>query len=150
MPGEAEIEWTQAADGSLEIRTSQLRITDARDGVDVDFVERMLRGSYWAAERTREAIETSIACSIPFSIFEGDRQVAFARVLTDRSTFAWIADVIVDPETRGRGLGKQLVQSLLVHPDVAPAQQKLLRTKDAHGLYAQYGFEDMDCMTRRD
>jgi GNAT superfamily N-acetyltransferase len=119
--------------GDLEISTDPTRI-------DVDLVHAFLSASYWAHERTREAVERSIANSIAFGAYTGGRQVAFARVITDRAVFAYLADVFVVPEFRGRGISKALIGAILVHADVAALKMILLRTRDAHGLYEQFGF----------
>jgi GNAT superfamily N-acetyltransferase len=134
---------------SMEWTNNQFRITDDPAAVDVDFVERMLRTSYWAAERPREVIERTLESSISLSLFCEDVQIGFARVVSDEVTFAWICDLIIDPVCRGDGLGKWFLECIMEHPAVAGTSQQLLRTSDAHGLYAKYGFEISECMTRR-
>ena len=118
----------------LEISTDPTRI-------DLDLVHAFLSSSYWAQGRTREVVERSITNSIAFGAYTAGRQVAFARVITDRSVFAYLADVFVVPEFRGHGISKALLRAILAHPDVASLPLILLRTLDAHGLYAQFGFE---------
>ncbi len=118
----------------LEISTDPARI-------DVDMVHRFLSTSYWAEGRSRETVERSIANSIVFGAYVSARQVAFARVITDRAVFGYLADVFVVPELRGRGVAKALMQRVLSHSDLAGLKLILLRTRDAHGLYAQFGFE---------
>lgn len=124
-------------------------LTDETSDVDVDFVESMLRTTYWAAERSREKIEGSVEKSINFSVYEGERQIAYARVVSDSHCFAWIADVIVDPEYRRRGIGRWMMECIMDHPDVRETTLQLLRTRDAHPLYSPFGFDTDDCMTRR-
>jgi len=133
----------------MEWRTNELSMTDDPLAVDVDFVERMLRTSYWAPRRERSVIERSLQTSVPLSVFHADRQIGFARIVSDLVTFAWIADVIVDPQYRGRGIGKWMMECIMEHPAVVGTSQQLLRTTDAHGLYARYGFENAECMARR-
>jgi len=133
----------------MEWRKGDFRITDDPRAVDVDFVERMLRISYWAPERPRETIEHTLGTSIPLSLLRDDVQIGFARVVSDEMTFAWICDLIIDPAHRGDGLGKWFMECIMEHPAVAGTSQQLLRTSDAHGLYAKYGFEISECMTRR-
>jgi GNAT superfamily N-acetyltransferase len=133
----------------MEWRTNELSMTDDPLAVDVDFVERMLRTSYWAPRRERSVIERSLQTSVPLSVFHADRQIGFARIVSDLVTFAWIADVIVDPQYRGRGIGKWMMECIMEHPAVAGTSQQLLRTTDAHGLYARYGFENAECMARK-
>lgn len=133
----------------MEMREGDLHLTDDPDVVDVHFVESMLRTSYWAADRPRAAIEASIRTSVPVSLFRDGQQVGFARIVSDWVTFAWIADVVVDPSERGRGLGRRLMRFVMDHPSVSGTTQQLLRTHDAHGLYERYGFEVAECMARR-
>jgi GNAT superfamily N-acetyltransferase len=130
----------------LEISTDPARI-------DLDMVYGFLSTSYWAQTRPREAVVRSIANSIPFGAYSEGRQVAFARVVTDRAVFAYLADVFVVPEFRGRGISKALMRAILAHPDLAGVTMILLRTRDAHGLYRQFGFVPMpgpeEMMVRR-
>jgi GNAT superfamily N-acetyltransferase len=125
------------------------KITDDPGAVDVDFVERMLRTSYWASERPRDVIERTLETSTVLSLFRDDQQIGFARVVSDEVTFAWICDLIIDPACRGDGLGKWFMECIMEHPAVAGTSQQLLRTSDAHELYAKYGFVISECMTRR-
>lgn len=134
----------------MEWRRDQFTLTDDPTAIDVDFVESMLRSSYWAADRPRSVIEASIDRSVNFIVLHDDHQVGYARVVTDGTTFAWIADVVVAPEMRGRGLGKWLMECILDHPSIKSTTQKMLRTRDAHGLYRRFGFEVAACMNRRD
>ena len=122
---------------SVEVSTDRSRL-------DLDLVHRYLsEEAYWARGRTREQVERSIEHSLPFGVYVEGRQVGFARVVTDRATFAWLADVFVLPEARGRGLGKRLVETVLAHPELQPMKRWLLATADAHGLYRRYGFEEL-------
>jgi len=117
-------------------------VTDDPAPLDFDFIERMLRASYWAAERPRDVIERSwlSPASVPFSLWDGDRMIGMARAVTDRLTFSWIADVMIDPDYRGRGLGQFLMRCVVEHPDVR-VTKLLLGTRDAHAFYAKLGFE---------
>jgi len=117
----------------LEISTDPARI-------DVDLVHRFLSMSYWAEGRTRDVVERSMAYSICFGAYTSGRQIAFGRVVTDRAVYGYFADIFVVPEFRGRGIAKRLVDAMLAHPDVARLNGVHLRTRDAHGLYAQFGF----------
>ena len=114
-------------------------ITDNKKLISPQMVKNLLDGSYWAPDRSIELIERSISNSICVSAFYDEELIAFSRVVTDQAFFAWIADVIVIPPHRGKGLGKELIQFIQDHPDI-PASLQLLRTKDAHGLYEKYGF----------
>jgi GNAT superfamily N-acetyltransferase len=117
--------------------------------LDHDFITRSLATTYWAAGRPREVIEKSIASSLCFGAYVADtkEQVGFARVVTDRATFAWICDVFVANSHRGRGLGKRLMDEVVSHPDLATTKM-YLGTKDAHGLYERFGFVNWQLMRR--
>ncbi|HEX2183426.1 MAG TPA: GNAT family N-acetyltransferase [Rubrobacteraceae bacterium] len=108
--------------------------------VDLDVVHGYLTASYWAAGIPRETVARSIAHSLPFGLYHGARQVGFARAITDRATFAYLADVFVLEEHRGRELGKWLVEVILSHPDLQGLRRWMLATRDAHDLYRRYGF----------
>jgi GNAT superfamily N-acetyltransferase len=123
-----------------EWRRGEYRITTDPDEIDVDVVHGFLTTCYWAWGITRERVARSIAGSIPFGLFARDQQVAFARVISDQSTFAWVADVFVLPAWRGRGLGVWLVEAMLAHPDLQGLRRWSLATRDAHSLYARFGF----------
>jgi N-acetylglutamate synthase-like GNAT family acetyltransferase len=110
------------------------------DLLDVDAIHAYLSRSYWAAGVPRETVERSIRGSICFGLYAADKQIGFARVITDRATFAYLADVYVLEEYRGRGLSKWLMRVIMAHPDLQSLRRFMLVTRDAHGLYAQYGF----------
>ena len=121
-------------------------ISTDRERLDVDLIHQFLDSSYWAEGRTREMVERSIRHSLCFGVYAVDagagstRQVAFARVITDCAVFGYLADVFVIPAYRGRGISKGLVRAILTHPDIKDLKVLLLRTRDAHGLYAKFGF----------
>lgn len=114
--------------------------------MDVDAVHRYLsEEAYWSLGRSRETVERSLAGSVVIGAYAADEtQAGFARVVTDRATFAWLCDVFVLPGHRGHGLGKRLVAAALSHPAVAGVGRVMLKTNDAHGLYAPYGFTPVD------
>lgn len=120
-----------------------IEITTDRARMDVDLVHRFLSASYWAAGRSREVVQRSIDHSLCFAAFRDSQQVAFGRAITDRAVFAYIADVFVVPECRGAGIGKALIGAMLDHPDLLGLQVMLLRTRDAAGLYSQFGFQPL-------
>ena len=123
---------------SVEITTDPARI-------DIDRVHRFLSESaYWALGRSRETVKRSIEHSLCFSVIGDGELVGFARVVTDRAVFAYLMDVFILPEWRGRGLSKDLMRSILEHPDLQGLKLFLLRTSDAHGLYAQFGFQPIE------
>ena len=114
--------------------------------VEVDVVWRFLsEESYWARGVPRETVLKSLANSIPFGVYEISpqsrrEQVGFARVVSDRATFAYLADVFVLTEHRGQGLSKRLLETVLAHPELRGLRRWLLFTADAHTLYEQFGF----------
>jgi len=119
---------------------SALSISNDRARLDVDAIHAYLSRSYWAAGITRERVARSLERSLCFGLFDGARQIGFARVVTDAATFAYLADVYVLEEYRGQGLGKQLVDAVRAHPDFADLRRFVLWTRDAHGLYERFGF----------
>jgi N-acetylglutamate synthase-like GNAT family acetyltransferase len=104
----------------------------------VDFLQHK---SYWAKTRSRETIEKSIRHSLCFGLFNSEKnQVGFARVISDFAVFAWVLDVFILKDYRGKGLGKLLLQEITAHPDLQGLKRWGLATKDAHALYQQFGF----------
>jgi GNAT superfamily N-acetyltransferase len=122
---------------------TRYRITTDAAEFDVDRVWRWLRGSDWAAGIPRALVERSIRGALCFAIFERERQLGFARVITDRATFAYVADVFVDESARGRGLATRLLRAVVAHPELQGLRRWMLATRDAHGLYAKVGFRPM-------
>jgi len=113
--------------------------TDARE-MDVAAIHAYLTESYWAQGIPREIVAKAIAGSLCFGIFKGEEQVAFARVVSDRATFAWLGDVYVLEHHRGRGLAKWLMEAVVAHPQLQGLRRFMLATRDAHGLYEKFGF----------
>jgi GNAT superfamily N-acetyltransferase len=104
--------------------------------------------SYWAAGRPFEIVRHSIENSLPFGVYKGCEQAGFARVVTDYATFAWLADVFVLPAFRGQGIGKWLIGVITGHPRLQGLRRWILATKDAHGLYAKFGFTPLQAPER--
>lgn len=110
--------------------------------LDGDWIHRTLsEHSYWARGRSRELQDAANAGSRCFGVYDGDRQVAFARLVTDGATFGWLADVIVDPGRRGEGIGKLLLEGIVAEIDRLGLKRTVLKTDDAHTLYARHGWE---------
>jgi GNAT superfamily N-acetyltransferase len=120
----------------FEISTDPARL-------DIDLIHRFLETSYWAKGRRRTVVERSLRNSLCFGVYLAGRQVAFARVVSDRAVFAYLMDVFVIPEFRGRGISKALMRSVLDHPDLQNLRVFLLATRDAHDLYTQFGFRSL-------
>ncbi|CBG74396.1 MULTISPECIES: GNAT family N-acetyltransferase [Streptomyces] len=101
--------------------------------------------AYWALGRPREKLESAIRGSLNFGVYEegSGKQVAYARVVTDRATFAWLCDVYVDPSVRGKGLGTAMVAAVRDHLGPYGLRRVLLATHDAHGVYAKLGFQPL-------
>ena len=124
----------------MEWRKGPYRITDRTEDLDLDRVHEFLRGSYWAKGIPRETVERSVRHSLNFGLFHEERQIGFARVVSDRATFAYLADVFVLDIERGAGLGTWLVRTALEHPELQGLRRWLLATRDAHALYGRLGF----------
>jgi GNAT superfamily N-acetyltransferase len=125
--------WSQ---GDYEISTDPARI-------DVALVHEFLANSYWAKGIPLEMVRLSIENSIPFGVYHGQQLVGFARIISDRATFAYLADVFVLPSHRRRGLSRWLMECIVSHPDLQGLRRWMLATQDAHGLYAKFGFSPL-------
>jgi GNAT superfamily N-acetyltransferase len=119
------------------------RISDDPELIDIEVVHEFLVRSYWARGIPKETVARGIAHSLPLSVFLEEQQVGFARVVTDRATFAYLADVFVIEDHRRRGLAAWLVATALAHPELQGLRRWLLVTRDAHGLYRKLGFSDV-------
>jgi GNAT superfamily N-acetyltransferase len=118
-----------------------LRISTDPADLDVDWMHAALsERAYWALDRTRDAVVASIEGSLCFGAYRGSRQVGVARVVTDFATFGWICDVFVDETERGRGVGGRLMAAITSDPRLRDLRRLVLATRDAHELYARYGF----------
>jgi GNAT superfamily N-acetyltransferase len=127
--------------GGVTWRRGEFAIDTDPDRLDLDVIHRFLsQEAYWSPGVARDVVERSIEHSINFGLYRDDEQVGFARVVTDRATFAWLADVFVLDGQRRDGLGKWLVETVLSHPDLGGLRRWMLGTEDAHGLYERFGF----------
>jgi GNAT superfamily N-acetyltransferase len=130
-------------------RRGDFLISTAPRLLDVALIHDFLASrSYWALGRPLEVARRSLEYSLCFGLYERGQQVGFARVVTDRATFAWLCDVFVLEAYRGRGLSKWLIESVMRHPDLHGLRRLLLGTRDAHGLYQRYGFRPLADPTR--
>jgi GNAT superfamily N-acetyltransferase len=123
-----------------EHQRDNYRISTDPARLDVDAIHAYLSRSYWAEQIPREIVERSLRGSLCFGLFDEQAQVGFARVITDRATFAYLCDVYVLEQHRQRGLSKWLMEIVSAHPDLQGLRRFTLVTRDAHGLYAQFGF----------
>ncbi|HUQ31981.1 MAG TPA: GNAT family N-acetyltransferase [Pyrinomonadaceae bacterium] len=130
-------------------------ISTDRSRLDLNVIHDYLsNSSYWAVGRNFETVKRSVENSLAFGLYERDRQIGFARVVTDYATFAWLADVFVLEPYQGRGLGTWLVEVILAHPELQGFRRWTLATKDAHEIYRRFGFSELKrperWMERRD
>ena len=127
-----------------EKRQDGFEVDDDVERLQLDVVHGFLREAYWSPGIPRDVVERAIRNSLVVGLYapEGG-QVGMARAVTDRATFAWIADVFVLRRYRGRGLGRFVVEALLKHPDLTGLRRQMLATADAHDLYRRYGFGDL-------
>jgi len=133
----------------MEIEREGFQISTDRSRLDIDAICRfLLEESYWAQNRTREQTQIAIENSICFGVYLAERQIGFARVVSDRATFAYVGDVYILDEFRGRGLSKWLMQVMVDHPDLQGLRRWVLATRDAHGLYKQFEFDELRHPTR--
>ncbi|HEV7839307.1 MAG TPA: GNAT family N-acetyltransferase [Gemmatimonadaceae bacterium] len=124
---------SEASRGDYEISTDRNRL-------DIASIHRFLSQSYWSPGISLETVERSIDNSLPFGMYRGAEQVGFARVITDRASFAYLADVYILETHRGQGLSRWLMDFVLSYPDLRGLRWWMLRTRDAHGLYQKLGF----------
>lgn len=124
----------------IETRRADITVTTDRERLDVDTIHGFLSQAYWSQGIPRDVLVRAIDNSLCFGAFEGEQQIGFARVISDRATYAYVSDVFVLPSCRGRGVGKQLMAAIMAHPELQGLRRWTLFTRDAHGLYQQYGF----------
>jgi GNAT superfamily N-acetyltransferase len=127
-------------DAIFERRRGDLIVSTDRARLDIDLIHRVLASTYWASGIPRDVVIRAIAGSIAFGLYEHGRQVGFARVISDMATYAYLADVFIVEECRGRGLGDWLVESIRLHPQLQGLRRFALITRDAGPLYARHGF----------
>jgi len=116
--------------------------------MDIDLIHSFLTRSYWAEGISKEIVSRSIDGALCFGVFENDKQVGFARMITDRATFAYLADVFILEEYRGLGLSKWLMEVIMSYPDLQGLRRMMLATRDAHELYKKFGFTSLNNVDR--
>ena len=127
----------------MEWTKDDFLISTDKEKIDALYVHQFLSKSYWAENIPLETIQRSIEGSLCFSVVYLNHQVGFARVITDEATFAYLADVFIDENFRGKGLSKWLMEVIISYPTLQGLRRFMLATRDAHGLYKQFGFEPM-------
>jgi GNAT superfamily N-acetyltransferase len=125
---------------NVEYRRDSFLISTDRSRLQLDVIHGFLKDSYWAKNIPFAVVQLSVDNSLCYGVYDDNHQIGFARVITDYATFAWIADVFILEAYRGRDLSKWLVACILAHPELQGLRRWLLGTKDAHGLYCQFGF----------
>lgn len=128
----------------FEHRKGDYLISTDRSKIDLNSVHDFLTHSYWAENISKTIVQKSIDNSLCFAVYHRQDIVGFARVISDFATFAYLADVFILPVQRGNGLSKLLMQVIIDHPDLQGLRRFILATKDAHGLYGQFGFKPFD------
>jgi len=119
-------------------------ITTDKTRLDIQMIHKFLvEESYWAQSRTLDQTKTAIQNSLCFGVYSAGQQVGFARVVSDFATFAYLGDVFVLSDSRGHGLSKRLMETIVAHPDLQGLRRWLLATRDAHGLYEQFEFSSL-------
>ena len=127
---------------TMEWRREGFTISTDKEKLDRAAIHEFLRGSYWAKGIPREVVDRSIEHSLCFGLYDGNRLVGFARVISDLATFGYLADVFVLESHRGRGLATWFMQIIMAHPDLQGLRRWMLATADAHGLYRKIGFTE--------
>ena len=118
----------------------RFNISIEKEKMDIDLIHSFLTRSYWAEGISKEIVRRSIQGALCFGVFENERQIGFARMITDRATFAYLADVFIIEEYRGLGLSKWLMEFIMSYPDLQGLRRMILATRDAHELYKKFGF----------
>ena len=139
----------------MTITKGKYSITTDKEKFDLNVIHSFLTTSYWAEGISKELVQRSIGGSLCFGVFENDkagvsagRQIGFARMITDRATFAYLADVFILEEYRGLGLSKWLMEFIMSHPDLQGLRRMILATRDAHALYRKFGFTPLTNVDR--
>lgn len=127
----------------IETQHGQFTISTDPNRLDIDAICDFFTRAYWTLGRPRERTERALANSLVFGLYDGEKQIGLARVISDYAIFAYLCDVFVHEDYRGHGLGKWLIETVMSHPDLQGLRRWTLATRDAHGLYRQYGWEDL-------
>jgi len=128
----------------MEWQRNDYSISTDRGRLDREVIHAYLRESYWAKGIPREVVDRSIENALCFGLYEGHRQIGFARIITDYATFAYVSDVFVLDSHRGQGLATWLMKVILGHPELQNLRRWMLATADAHGFYRKLGFRPLE------
>jgi GNAT superfamily N-acetyltransferase len=125
----------------VEVQRGQFTISTDKSRLDIDAICDFLTRAYWAKGRPRERTERALENSLVFGLYDGTRQIGLARVVSDHAIFAYLCDVFIHEDYRASGLGKWLIETVMSHPDLQGLRRWTLATRDAHGLYRQFGWD---------
>ncbi|HJR79038.1 MAG TPA: GNAT family N-acetyltransferase [Anaerolineales bacterium] len=128
----------------IEVQRDHFTISTDPSRLDIEAVVDMLQRAYWAQGRPRERTERALKNSLVFGIYDGDKQIGLARIVSDYAVFAYLCDVFIHEEYRAQGIGKWLMQTIHSHPDLQGLRRWTLVTRDAHTLYSQFGWMPLD------
>ncbi|MCD0464047.1 GNAT family N-acetyltransferase [Flavobacterium sp. ENC] len=120
---------------------NQITVSTDKNKLDVPFIQNFLKDIYWAAPRTIEEVQTAINASVCFGIYRNDKQIGFARVITDYVVFGYVMDVFISEEHRGKGYSSVLIENMMNEPILKDLKIWRLATTDAHFLYEKFGFK---------
>ena len=132
----------------MEWKRGEYTVSTEKGKLDREAIHAFLTQSYWARGVPRDIVDRSIENSLCFGLYDGERLVGFARVITDRATFGYLADVFVAESHRGKGLATWFMATVMSHPDLQGIRRWMLVTRDAHGLYRKVGFADLSAPER--
>lgn len=128
----------------IEVNKDNFTISTDPSRLDRDAIADMLTRAYWAKGRPRENTERALDNSLVFGVYDGDKQIGLARIVSDYAVFAYLSDVFIYEDYRAHGLGKWLMETIHAHPDLQGLRRWVLATHDAHGLYKQYGWTPLE------
>ena len=132
-----------------QTKKDDFTISTDKKNLDITVIHDYLKNAYWSKNKPKALVEKSIKGSVCFGVYHPEKQVGFARVITDLATFGYLADVFILPDYQGKGLGTWLIKTILDYPDFQEFRSWSLATKDAHGLYAKFGFKPLEQPERR-
>ncbi|MDR6300969.1 GNAT family N-acetyltransferase [Mesonia maritima] len=121
----------------------ELIINTEKNQLNIQLITDFIAQTYWAKGRTLQQVQKTIANSLNFGVYLEGRQIGYARVVTDFTTIAYLMDVFIIESERGKGYSKKLMEYILSHPELKQVENWKLNTKDAHGLYQQFGFKEV-------
>jgi GNAT superfamily N-acetyltransferase len=122
------------------VTKDEFTISTDKNKIDMVYVHEFLSNSYWSPGVPMETVKRAMEVSLSFGVYHNDKQIGYARMITDKTNFAFMADVFIDEKFRGQGLGKWLIEAILTHPELQGLRSIMLATKDAHTLYEKFGF----------